>query len=174
MEPGIWWTWAFNCNRVHSGSFITGSSTRGLQEAGQGYRPLSAPPWTIFAWKKLITQQRGLARTLPTRATSSSWGSTAISSVPWRAQAAQQGPPPSATGGQRRKVGQPTSHPLFLLPWQEVQRAGRSEPAGCLPHTSPGSRAGPPNFHSLLLHDPSCSFWWEQMQRAQTAPQCCS
>ena len=24
----------------------------------------------------------------------------------------------------RRKVGQPTSHPLFPLPWQEVQRAG--------------------------------------------------
>lgn len=86
----------------------------------------------------------------------SSWGCTAISSVPRE--------PPWGAG----KVGQPTSQPLFRSLGKRCRGQACSEPAGCLPHASPASQTQVPTFHSLWLHILQCSFWWKQMQLAQT------
>lgn len=72
------------------------------------------------------------------------------------------------------EAGQRTSHPLFLLPRQGVQRAGPLSQLATSHLQAPASRVRLPSFPSLGLHGPWCSFWWKQMQLAQTAPQSCS
>lgn len=77
-------------------------------------------------------------------------------------QAAQQG---SQGVG---KVGQPTSQPLFMLTWQEVQRAGPLR-ASWLTPICRTSESRPNCLASVLwLRGPQCSFWWKQRQLAQT------
>lgn len=95
----------------------------------------------------------------------SSCGSTAISAVGPPCAAVKQ---PSRAPWVAGKVGQPTSQRLFCSLGRKCRGQASSEPAGCLPHARPASEAQVPSFRSRWLHVPQCSFWWKQMQLAQT------
>lgn len=98
----------------------------------------------------------------------SSWGSTATSSVPWRGLHVRLPSSPAGSPGVQRKWASPPASLCSCSLGRRCRGQAHSEPAGRLPQASPASQAELPDFHSLSLHVPQCSFWWKQRQLAQT------
>lgn len=136
---------------------------------------LSVPPRTILAWEKItIFSEEKFAQEPSDPRHSSSWGCChQLCALEGPSCTAAEQPPNLLGKEQKKQASAPAS---FHSASSGSGCSGQitAEPAGHLPLTSPTSQAQLPGLPSLWLHGLWYSFWWEQMQLAQTAPQPCS